>query len=132
MPRDDAKRSEPPAGGVLWAVEGTGCDPARLRSREALEGLFAEIVAGLSLHPVAPAAWHLFPGGGGLTGFLMLSESHLAVHSFPEHGSLCLDLFCCRPRPEWDWSASLARHVGARECRARSLARDYAPAEAPR
>lgn len=130
MPRIDEAGFEP-AGGALWAIEAMGCDPSRLRSREALELLFADIVAALRLHPVAPAAWHQFPGGGGLTGFLLLSESHLAVHTFPEHGSLCLDLFCCRPRPEWDWAGSLRRHVGATDTRVRSLARDYVPSGVP-
>jgi S-adenosylmethionine decarboxylase len=38
---------------------------------------------------------------------LLLMESHLTVHTFPEHGTLCLNLFCCRRRPEGDFAAWL-------------------------
>ncbi len=104
--------------GVEWLVEARGCDPRRLADTACLAALFEATIGGMDLHPVAPAAWHRFgpaPGSawGGVTGFCALAESHLAVHTFPEHGSLCLNVFCCRPRPEWDFAAALARHVGA-------------------
>jgi S-adenosylmethionine/arginine decarboxylase-like enzyme len=38
---------------------------------------------------------------------LLLMESHLTVHTFPEHGTLCLNLFCCRRRPAGDFAAWL-------------------------
>ena len=50
----------------------------------------------------------------GLTGLLLLAESHLACHTFPEHGSICLNLFCCKPRPDWDFAGELATRLGAR------------------
>jgi S-adenosylmethionine decarboxylase len=112
-------------GGVEWIVEAFGCDPARLRDVQALGVLVDDIVRTLALRPVAPPQWHQFPDPGGVTGLLLLAESHLAVHTFPEHGSLCLNLFCCVPRAEWEWREGLARHVGAGEVRVRRLARDY-------
>jgi S-adenosylmethionine decarboxylase len=74
------------------------CDPELLRDRAVLGILFDAIVSLLGLHPVAPAIWHTFPHPGGVTGALMLGESHLTVHTFPEHRSACLDLFTCVPR----------------------------------
>ena len=113
--------------GVEWIVEAFGCDAARLTSRDALAALVGDVVASLALRPVAPAVWHQFPPPGGITGMVLLAESHLALHTFPEHGSLTLNLFCCAPRQEWDWEAGLARHVGAREVRVRRVERVYAP-----
>ena len=114
--------------GVEWMVEAFGCDAARLTSRDALASLVGDVVASLALRPVAPAAWHQFPPPGGITGMVLLAESHLAVHTFPEHGSLTLNLFCCAPREDWDWEAGLARHVAAREVRVRRVERAYAAA----
>ncbi len=111
-----------------WVIEAFGCDAARLGSLDALGALADDLVASLALRPVAPAQWHVFPHPGGVTGLLLLAESHLAVHTFPEHGSLCLNLFCCVPRAEWDWARGLARHVGAGDVRVRRLERRYAAA----
>ena len=37
-----------------------------------------------------------FPGGGS-TGFVCLSESHAAWHTWPERGYVALDVFTCGP-----------------------------------
>lgn len=117
--------------GCEWIVEAHGCDPAALTDVSALETLFAEIVAGMDLHPVAPAAWHQFPNTGGVTGLSLLRESHIACHTFPEFGSLCLNVFCCRPRPEWDFEAALRDACGAAQVQVRRVERPYsAPVEA--
>jgi len=86
--------------GVEWVVEAFGCSPEALQNRQTLRSLFDEIIAEMKLRPVSETQWHQFPHTGGITGLCLLAESHLACHTFPEHGSLCLNLFCCVPRPE--------------------------------
>lgn len=53
---------------------------------------------------------HAFEGGG-VTGLWLLAESHLAVHTWPELGSVSLDLYVCN----WqhDHSAAAQRVVDA-------------------
>ena len=123
--------------GREWVVEASGCDPAALADPGVLRALFDRMVADLALHPVGEALWHKFPGPGGITGLYLLAESHLACHTFPEHGALCLNLFCCTPRAEWDFAARLAELVGAGSVAVRRLERPYdarqpdVPAAAP-
>ena len=109
--------------GTEWLVDASGCPAGRLRSLAALEGLFARIIDELALHPVRPPAWHAFPGEGGLSGMVVLSESHLACHTFPEHGYAAFSLYCCRPRPEWPWAARLAELLGATVVTVHAVAR---------
>lgn len=99
--------------GLEWLVDAHGCDPAALRDPARLDGLFTRAVDELGLHPLAPAQFHVFPTPGGVTGMLLLSESHLTCHSFPEHGFAAINLFCCRPRPDWPWPERLAELIGA-------------------
>lgn len=109
--------------GSLTIVDALGCDPVALRSVETLGELFAELVRELELHPLHAPLWHVFPDAGGVTGFVMLRESHLACHTFPETRLATIDLHCCRSRPAWDWSARLALRLGATDVRVRMLER---------
>ncbi|WP_371153176.1 adenosylmethionine decarboxylase [Jannaschia sp. 2305UL9-9] len=62
-------------------------DGARLES--ALHG--AARAAGAT---VLSAHFHPFDGGG-ITGVLLLAESHITIHTWPEHDYAALDLFMC-------------------------------------
>lgn len=114
--------------GSEWVVEAHGCDPVRLADLGAMQALFGAMVSELSLNPVGDALWHKFPHPGGITGLLLLAESHLAVHTFPEHASLCINLFCCTPRERWDWERRLETLVGSQKVFVRHVERQYGAA----
>src|SRR5262245_10158178 len=110
--------------GCEWIVEAHRCNPAPLSNGDALRALFADLIEGMGLHLVGETQWHQFPGGG-ITGLALLHESHIACHTFPEHGSLCLNVFCCRPRPEWNFETNLKQQFGAESVEVRRLNRPY-------
>jgi S-adenosylmethionine decarboxylase len=99
--------------------------PAALASLERLQALFDQLIAELVLHPVAKPVWHQFPDTGGITGFALLSESHLACHTFPEYGSLCLNVFCCRQRDDWRFREYLMSEFAATSVGVRRIHRSY-------
>ncbi|HYM25744.1 MAG TPA: S-adenosylmethionine decarboxylase [Vicinamibacterales bacterium] len=116
--------------GVEWVIDARGCDPAKLTDRRVLAELVDAIVGDLSLNVVGEPVWHVFPGAGGITALCLLSESHLAIHTFPEHGSLCLNVFCCRPRGEWDAESRLRNHVAATDIDVARVHRNFAEVSA--
>ena len=63
-------------------------DPAALRA------LCLRAVAGSGLQVVGEL-FHRFPAPGGVTGVVLLAESHLAVHTWPELGAVTLDVYVC-------------------------------------
>jgi S-adenosylmethionine decarboxylase len=107
----------------VWIVDAFGCEPLRLRSPAALGAIFAALVRDLGLRPIGEPVWHSFPGPGGVTGFLLLQESHLACHTFPETRFAAFDLYCCRPRAEWPWAERLSELLGAARVEIRRLPR---------
>jgi S-adenosylmethionine decarboxylase len=117
--------------GTEWIVDAQGCSPDSLRSVDALRSLFEQIIAAMNLRTIGESVWHQFPGTGGVTGLCLLSESHLTCHTFPEFGSLCLNLFCCRPRPQWDFESQMARLFSAALVNVRVVNREYAASGEP-
>jgi S-adenosylmethionine decarboxylase len=99
--------------GTEWLIEATGCEPDRLRDESLLRDLFARVIDELGLKAIGEV-WHKFPGESGVTGMIALTESHLACHTYPEHGTATFNLYCCRTRPEWDWEDKLCELLGAR------------------
>ena len=111
--------------GIEWIVEAHGCSPESLRDLPALQTLFEKIIRDLQLRVVGKPHWHQFPHPGGITGLYLLAESHLACHTFPEYQSLCLNLFCCVPRAEWDFDSHLREAFAAESVSIRRVVRPY-------
>ena len=109
--------------GTEWVVDAQGCDPALLRSSAALQGVFDRVVRELGLSAIGEPVWRVFPGEGGITGLLLLTESHLTCHTFPEGGFAAFNLYCCRPRAEWPWPERLREALGATDVQVRTLVR---------
>src|ERR1041385_7081344 len=98
--------------GTEWLIEASGCDISRLRDESAIQNILRTVVADLGLRTIG-SVWHKFDGEGGVTGLVALTESHLACHTYPEHGTATFNLYCCRNRPEWGWEEKLIEMLGA-------------------
>lgn len=101
--------------GCEWAVDALGCDALRLCELFRLQTLCERILCQLDLHVIGTPLWHRFPGAGGVTGLYLLSESHLACHTYPEYGLATFNLYCCRPIAQWPWLQELTSALGARQ-----------------
>jgi S-adenosylmethionine decarboxylase len=81
-------------------LRGCASTQAALTDPDALRRLCLDAVAGAGLLPVGEL-FHRFPpapgasGPSGITGVVLLAESHLAVHTWPEIGAVTLDAYVC-------------------------------------
>ena len=87
--------------------------PELLSDAGVMRRVCEQIIADLDLRVIGEAAWHQFPPPGGVTGLFLLTESHLACHTYPESGIATFNLYCCRERPWWPWTERLKNLLGA-------------------
>lgn len=70
-----------------------GCNPLQIDSEE----LLMDIARSAAIHAgatIIKTDSHAF-SPHGITGMVLVQESHLAFHSWPEHGYLAVDFFTC-------------------------------------
>ena len=66
---------------------------------------------------------HAFPGAG-LTSVLILAESHAVIHTWPETGTVNVDIFSCSTRlKSLEAVNELSRVLGARRVTVQEVAR---------
>lgn len=85
---------------VLGMLEG-----ATIESVDQLVPVMETIVKKLGLNEVS-RAFHQFEPVG-VTGVIVLSESHFSAHTYPEMNRVYLDLFCCSKDFDPDKAASV-------------------------
>ena len=78
---------------ILAELHDCRCPPALLREATALATLCRGACKASGLTVVAEA-FHQFAGAGA-TGAVILAESHLAIHTWPELNSATFDLYVC-------------------------------------
>ena len=77
-----------------------GCPPALLSDAAAIEAALVTAARAAGATPLF-ARLHRFGEGQGVTGVVLLAESHLSIHTWPEHGFAAIDVFMCGAcRPE--------------------------------
>jgi S-adenosylmethionine decarboxylase len=60
----------------------------------AIEAMLREAACRAGATPIG-GRFHHFGAGAGVTGVVLLQESHVSIHTWPEHGFAALDIFMC-------------------------------------
>lgn len=82
-------------------IDGYGGDPALLNDREMVLGTLTELCQQQNMTPliepvVVEAADNQLKDPGGWSGFLMIAESHISIHTFPRRRFLSADVYTCQ------------------------------------
>jgi len=89
-----------------------GCDAEILNDREKIEKIMvdAALAAGAEVREVA---FHKF-SPQGVSGVVVISESHLTIHTWPELGYAAVDVFTCGDHINpWDACNYMTEKFGA-------------------
>ncbi len=78
---------------ILLDLTGCACEPALLERRERLEQLCVAACRDAGMTVVGQAFHQFLPTG--VTGVVLLAESHLAVHTWPEQRFVAADVYVC-------------------------------------
>ena len=109
--------------GTEWLIDATGCDPTALANLDRMRAIFERVIRDLDLNVLGEIAWYQFDQPNGISGLALLSESHLACHTYPEFRAATFNLYCCRNRSSWTWETTLKEMLGAAEVNVRVFER---------
>lgn len=77
-------------------VDFFGVEKEKLRDRKKLMRVLCGALKKEGFRILRRAGSYQFEGGGqGVTGFVLLAQSHAAFHSYPEWGYIALDIYSC-------------------------------------
>ena len=71
-----------------------GIDCAWARDAQQIEALLKRAALAADA-TILGSHFHTFGGEGGVTGVLLLAESHLSIHTWPENAYAAIDIFMC-------------------------------------
>lgn len=90
-------------------IDGHGCDPGQLADAELVRGFLDEFPDRIRMTKITPPAVYTYQGpkpeDWGVSGFVIIAESHISVHTFPDRGYVNIDVFSCK---EFDADRALA------------------------
>ena len=118
-----AARIAPPRGGVgkeliveIW--EPSGVD---LTDKDTIRAVLMRAVKSSGSTLIRSYFHRLHPGG--ITGFLLLKESHISIHTWPEFGYAAIDFFTCGQADSYKALAEVEQAFLPKKVEVREIAR---------
>lgn len=87
--------------GVHIMIDGYAASGVCMTDAAALREMLVDLPQEMGMHPIcAPVVVSVGPNclkdPGGLSGFVMIAESHISFHTFPGRGFVTIDLYTCQ------------------------------------
>ena len=81
-------------------IDGFGANPKMLESKELIYELLDQYPSQIGMTKVAPPQVFRYVGSKpedwGISGFVIIAESHISIHTFPERRYVNIDIFSCK------------------------------------
>ncbi len=90
-------------------LDGYGCDQDKLQDLEEIYNFLSRYPEEINMTKIMPPYVFKYSGqvpeDWGISGFVLIAESHISIHTFPEKLYLSLDIFSCK---KFDTDAAIA------------------------
>lgn len=82
-------------------IDGYGGDEALLDSKAVVQSCLENLPIKMGMNKLAPPVVYHAPANdvkdpGGWSGFVVIAESHISVHTFPKRKFVSIDVYTCR------------------------------------
>ena len=87
--------------GIHFMMDGYGADESVLKDADLLTAMLRNLPVSMGMHIInEPVVVSVGPKNrkdpGGLSGFVMIAESHISFHTFPARGFVTIDVYTCQ------------------------------------
>ncbi len=87
--------------GAHLTIDGYGGDKEKLNNFELVYNILNKLPEEIEMRKLMPPYVAITPpvsekDEGGISGFVMIAESHISIHTFPEKGFVSADVYTCR------------------------------------
>ena len=77
------------------------CDPRKLSDLSHVYDLLDELPDVIGMHKITPPYTFIYrpsenPSEWGVSGFVIIAESHISIHTFPDRNAAFVDIFSCK------------------------------------
>ncbi|MGH9197449.1 MAG: adenosylmethionine decarboxylase [Acidimicrobiia bacterium] len=81
-------------------LDGYGCDKKKLQDLNLIYRILDELPSKIGMTKIMPPYVFKYSGlkpeDWGLSGFVLIAESHISIHTFPEKNFVSVDIFSCK------------------------------------
>ena len=85
--------------GKQFVIDAFECDANLLDQTDLLKELLTKAIVDLDMEILSTTFHSVSPQG--VTGVIMISTSHISIHTWPEYGYAALDLYTCEEKKLW-------------------------------
>ncbi len=115
-------------------VDGFGGDPEQLADENVVRAILDSYPEEMGMTKIAPPTVVRYSGtkpeDWGVSGYVMIAESHISLHTFPERRLIWADIFSCKEFDAAPVVDDLRRRFGLSEMKVNILERGLEPPSA--
>ncbi len=111
-------------------LDGLAADPERLNDMRLVYRFLDELPEKIGMKKITtpyviPYVGEEKPEDAGITGMVIIAESHISIHTFPQKGFVTIDVYSCRSFNQEDAIAFAKELFGIERCEVQAIERGH-------